>query len=239
MVLKRRLPAEFGSRPIFVSPEGGGLRYWKPDLDSIDPILLAVVRGFVQPGAIIWDVGGNLGFFTFTSAVQSKGGKVAVFEPDISLAYLLRKTANANLDLDVSIFPLAVSNRDGAAQFNIAERSRSTNFLAEAQGSTQTGGVRQTLTVPTIRLDTVLSWLAAPDFVKIDVEGAEHLVLEGMEQVLSTARPIILCEVGLENQAFVTQILLRHRYRLLDAEQLPQQVEVATAPYNLLALPLP
>lgn len=238
MVLKRRLPLEFGSRPMFVSPEGGGLRYWKYRLDSIDPVLLEVVRGFVKPGATVWDVGGNLGFFTFTSAIQSKGGKVAVFEPDISLAHLLRRTADANPDLDVSIFPLAVSDQDGAAQFNIAERSRSTNFLAEAHGSTQTGGIRRTLTVPTIRLDTVLNWLPAPDLLKIDVEGAEHLVLRGMEQLLTTIRPIVLCEVDADNQSFVTKTMLRHRYQLFDAEQLPQRVEVAAAPYNLLALPL-
>jgi FkbM family methyltransferase len=138
--------------------------------------------------------------------VQSKGGRVVVFEPDLTLAYLLRRTADTNPDLDVSIFPFAVSNKDGVAQFNIAERARATNFLAEAHGSTQTGGVRRTLTVPTIRLDTVLNWFAAPDFVKIDVEGAEHLVLAGMEQVLSVTRPIILCEVSIENQAFVAGV---------------------------------
>ncbi len=238
IVLKRRLPVKFGSRPIFVSPEGGGLRYWKPRLDSIDPMLLEVVRTFVKPGATVWDVGGNVGFFAFTSAVQSKGGKIATFEPDLSLAYLLRKTADANPDLDVSIFPFAVSNRNGTAQFNIAERARSTNFLAAVQGSTQTGGVRRTLTVPTVRLDTVLDWFVAPDFIKIDVEGAEHLVFEGMEKVLSAIRPIILCEVSSENQAFVSEILHRHRYQLLDADKLPQQIEVEAAPDNVLAIPL-
>ncbi len=238
VVLKRRLPAEFGSRPIYVSPEGGGLRYWKPSLDSIDPMLLEVVRTFIQPGSTIWDVGGNLGFFAFTSAVQSKGGEVTVFEPDLSLAGLLRKTADANPDLNVSIFPFAVADQDGAAQFNIAERARSTNFLAAAQGSSQTGGILRTITVPTIRLDTVLNWLKAPDFVKIDVEGAEHLVLEGMEKLLTIARPVILCEVFSENRALVSEILHRHNYRLLDADKLPQQIEVDMALDNVLAIPL-
>ncbi len=222
---------------MFVSPEGGGLRYWRLRLDALDPMLLEVVRTFVQPGAVVWDIGGNVGFFAFTSAAQSRGGKVAVFEPDISLAHLLRRTADANPDLDVSIFPVAVSDRDGAAQFNIAQRARATNFLAEAQGSTDTGGVRRTLTVHTVRLDSVLDWFAAPDFVKIDVEGAEHLVLAGMERVLSTAKPVLLCEVGSENQTCVTETLRRHGYQLLDADQLPNRVEVPVAPYNLLAIP--
>ena len=238
-MLKRSLPVEFGRRRIFVSPEGGGLRYWKYNMNSIDPILLNLVRGFVKPGDTVWDVGGNLGFFTFTSAVQSKGGKVVTFEPDISLAYLLRKTADANPDLNVSILPLAVSDQDGTAQFNIAERARSTNFLAEASGSTQTGGIRRTITVPTVRLDTVLAWFPAPDLLKIDVEGAEHLVLRGMLHLLATIRPIVMCEVDAQNQAFVTQTMLSHRYQLFDAEKLPQRVEVAVAPYTLLALPLP
>lgn len=238
IVLKRYLPDEFDNRPIFVSPEGGGLRYWKPSLNSIDPMLLEVVRTFIQPGATVWDVGGNVGFFAFTSAVQSKGGQVVVFEPDLSLTYLLRKTADANPDLNISIFPFAVSNQDGTAQFNIAERARATNFLAEARGTTQTGGVRRKLTVPTLRLDTVLNWLTVPNLIKIDVEGAEHLVLEGMENVLTVARPIIMCEVSVENQAFVSQTLRRHRYQLFDASKLPQKIEVTAAPDNVLAIPL-
>lgn len=238
IAFKKKLTAEFERRTIFVSPEGGGLRYWKPSLASIDPMLLNVVRNYVKPRATVWDVGGNLGFFALTAAIKSKGN-IVVFEPDLSLAHLLRKTADANPDLDISIIPLAVSNSDGIALFNIAERARSTNFLTEAKGSTQTGGVRQTVQVPTIRLDTALSWFnSSPQLIKIDVEGAEHLVLEGMRHILSTVRPIVVCEVTNDNYGYVKDVLSSHNYRLLDANRLPTEVEFKLPADNVLALPL-
>jgi len=237
VVLKRKLPAEFGGRTLYVSPEGGGLRYWKPWLDTIDPMLLHTVRDFIKPGQVVWDVGGNLGFFAFPAAVQASGGRVAVFEPDLFLCYLLRKSAEANPDLPIDIFPLAASNRDGVAQFNIAERARSTNFLAEAAGTTQTGGVRRTFSVPTIRLDSFLQHYPAPDFVKIDVEGAENLVIEGMLYILKEKKPAILCEVSAENFDYVSITLLAHGYQLFDANQLPERIALRAPTDNILAIP--
>lgn len=237
IVLKRKLPAAFGGRTLYVSPEGGGLRYWKPRLDTIDPMLLHTVRDFIKPGHTVWDVGGNLGYFAFTAAVQSNGGRIAVFEPDLFLCYLLRKSTEANPDLAIDIFPLAVSNRDGVAQFNIAERARSTNFLAEASGSTQTGGVLRTLSVPTIRLDGFMQHYPAPDFVKIDVEGAENLVIEGMQQILKEKKPAMLCEVSAENLDYVCNTLTGHGYQLFDANRLPERVAMNTPSNNILAIP--
>lgn len=238
VVLKKRLPKAFGNRPIFVSPEGGGLRYWKPRLDTIDPMLMQVVQQFIKPGQTVWDVGGNLGFFALSAAAQvGPQGQVAVFEPDLSLTYLLRKTANANADLNIDIFASAVSNQDGVARFNIAERARSTNYLAEVKGSTQTGGIRQTIAVPTIRLDSFLGYYAAPDFLKIDVEGAEYLVFEGMHQVLTTARPIILCEVMDFNHAFIRKNLHKAGYKIFNAGQLPVFIEEESNCENIIAIP--
>lgn len=237
VVLKRHLPAAFGRRPLFVSPEGGGLRYWQWRTDAIDPMLLNAVRSLVRPGNVVWDVGGNMVFFAFAAAVQASGGRVAVFEPDLSLCHLLQRSRDANPDLPVDIFPLAVSNRDGIAQFNIAQRARSTNFLAETPGSTQTGGVRQTLAVPTIRLDTFLQHYPAPDLVKIDTETAEHLVIEGMQEVLRSARPTVLCEISQNNFAFVAGQLKSLGYRLYDANQLPALAETSDACDNILAIP--
>jgi FkbM family methyltransferase len=238
VVLKKKLPAEFGSRPIFVSPEGGGLRYWKPSLDMIDPMLTQAVRQFVQPGDTVWDIGGNLGFFAFPAAAKvGPSGQVIVFEPDLFLAHILRKTADANPDLNVNILTLAASDRQGIARFNIAERARSTNFLADASGSTQTGGVRRTILVPTMPLDSMLAQIPSPNFVKIDVEGAENLVFEGMRQVLQEARPVILCEVFKVNWEAISKNLLAHGYRIFDANRLPEMVEADASIENILAIP--
>lgn len=238
IVLKKKLPAEFGNRPIYVSPEGGGLRYWKPGLKTADLMLTAVVRQFIGPGDVVWDIGGNVGLFTFPAAVKTgSNGKVIVFEPDISLAYLLRKTADSNPDLNVEIFALAVSNQPGMAQLNIAQRARASNFLADARGSTQTGGIRRTIAVPTISLDDILRWMEAPRFVKIDVEGAEHLVLQGMTEVLRSAKPTLLCEVSAQNHPFVASVLQTHGYNLYDARALPELKKAEGPVANIIAIP--
>ncbi len=87
------------------------------------------------------------------------------FEPDIWLCSILKRTFENNNDLQIDVMPLAVSNKIGLAKFNITERSRSTNYLSEAFGSTQTEGIRQTYIVPTISLDSVLEYYNAPDFI--------------------------------------------------------------------------
>lgn len=237
IVLKRKLPPEFGSRTLYVSPEGGGLRYWRTGLRNIDPMLLQVAKSCIKPGYTVWDVGGNVGLFAFAAAVRSEGGQVAVFEPDIWLCHLLQKSAGLNSDLNIDIFPLAVSNTDGFATFHIARRSRSANFLAQAEGSSQTGGVRKSLRVPTIALDTFLTHYPKPDFIKIDTEGAEQLVFEGMKEILAAARPVILCEVSGENKSFISEILKKNRYKIYDADKLPEFEEVDAPNYNALAIP--
>ncbi len=200
-------------------------------------MLLQVVKTYIKPGHTVWDVGGNVGLFAFAAAVRSNGGQVAVFEPDIWLCHLLQKSAELNSDLNIDIFPLAVSNTDGLATFHIANRSRSANYLAEAEGSSQTGGVRKSIRVPTIALDTFLEHYKKPDFIKIDVEGAEQLVFEGMEKILATVRPVILCEVSGENRPFITAILKKNRYKIFDPDKLPELSEVDAPGYNILAIP--
>ena len=237
VILKRKLPKKYGSRTIYVSPEGG-LRYWNPSLNSIDPMLLKVVDLFIEPNNIVWDVGTNLGYFTFTAAhLVGDQGKVLSFEPDIWLCNLLKKSIDANGDRYIDLMPMAVSNKNGIANFNISVRSRSTNYLVEGLGSTQTGGVRQTYAVPTITLDSILDYNEAPNFVKIDVEGAEHLVFEGATNLLTKIRPKIHCEVAKENYEFISSQLLQNNYDIYDAEFLPEFVIPVNPCENIIALP--
>ena len=84
----------------------------------------------------------------------------------------------------------------------------------------------------------MIEHVPAPQFVKIDVEGAEEAVLRGATRLLSQVRPRLLCEVTGRNSRSVTKLLRDHGYRLYDAEKPSgeRQPDEAAA-WNTLALP--
>ncbi|MCS7269403.1 MAG: FkbM family methyltransferase, partial [Geminicoccaceae bacterium] len=86
-------------------------------------------------------------------------------------------------------------------------------------GSSQMGGVRDELLVPTVTLDQLLEASFAPELVKIDVEGEELLVLRGAERLLREVRPRLLIEVAETNAEPVTELLRAAGYRLFDAAE--------------------
>lgn len=234
----RRLPAEFGRAPIVVSPDAS-LAYWKPGLRSN---LFDFAREFVEPGSVVWDVGANVGLLSIAAAQQSgASGQVIAIEADVFLVGLLRRSATlqAKTAAPIQVIPAAAYNSLGIVSFHVAERGRATNFLDGLSGSTQTGGVRETVSVVSLTLDWLLERSRAPDVLKIDVEGAEVGVLRGAERLLATARPVLLLEANADSRAEVTAILLRHGYRFYDwdAPAGPQRVEVESTCFNTLAIP--
>jgi FkbM family methyltransferase len=240
VILKRRLPSEFGGGVIFVSP-GAALNYWRFDLGKIDPMLLAIVSEIVRKGDVVWDVGANVGLFSFAAAaLAGKEGRVVAIEPDTWLAGLLRRSA-ARVSVSsaaVDVLPAAVSDRVGVAALKIALRGRASNHLASAPGSTQAGGFRDIQFVPTFTLDALLEDFSAPKFVKIDVEGAENRVIRGASKMLNEARPVIACEVFEENRDEVDRLLKGAGYTLHDAD-LPKERRTAldVSVTNTLAYP--
>ena len=63
VVLRRRLPRDFQGLTLYVTPEAG-LRHWG-GLSGVDQHLLQMARELVRPGAVVWDVGANVGLFAF------------------------------------------------------------------------------------------------------------------------------------------------------------------------------
>lgn len=238
LVLLRRLPDPYRSTRIYVSSEGG-LRYLRPSLGSADPPLLALVRELVAPGSTVWDVGANVGLFTLAAATASgPGGFVLAVEPDAWLVNLLRRSARlpSNRSLaQIDVLCAAAAQRAGVVRFHIARRSRSTSYL-EGFGTTQTGGSREVQLVPTVTLDQLSEQAPLPDVLKIDVEAAEALVLQGAARVLEHG-PIVVCEVASSNAAPVSALLRGFGYRFYDgAVGRDQRREVPSPPDQLLAI---
>ena len=193
----RRVQTTEGVFDAYVSPNSG-LRALSVRAVTIDPVHQRFIRDWIDVDGIVWDIGCNLGLFAFAAALKATKGRVYGFEPDSELAtnliHSLRLPRNKNLH--VSILPTAISNIDGAANFQVSKFSRALNRLEGVGKWNDKYIVTDELrSVITMRVDTLSQSLCAPSAVKIDVEGAEMEVLEGAAETVAKHRPIILIEV--------------------------------------------
>ena len=235
---RRALPGEFGDTVIYVSPSAG-LKYLFRSMDAVDPVLCGLAKEFVRTDHVVWDVGANVGFFSFAAAhLAGANGRVVSIEPDIWLIQLLRRSSSIQppSSAPVQVIPAAVAKSCDLRTFNIASRSRSSNFLS-GYGLSQTGGSEEQQTVVTVTLDWLAERLPLPDVIKIDVEGAELEVLTGALGVLEKKHPVILCEVSSECSPQVTALLKDHGYRIYDGEvSFSQRQELKAAPWATIAI---
>jgi len=237
-VLRRHLPSRAGGRVFYASPDAA-LRYLNPNLEVIGHALIDFVLQHIQSGDVVWDLGANVGLFAISAAHRvGLTGRVIAIEPDPFLASLLHRSAHhkTNCDLNVDVLCAAISDQAGIAKFLIANRGRASNSLAQAGGRTQAAGSRYTQYVPTLTLDDLLATFPAPTVLKIDVEGAEVMVLNGGKKVLSEIRPTVYVEVGPEQREAIASILRANDYALFDGDS-SSGAEIDLCRFNTLALP--
>ena len=213
----RALPTRYAPTRLHVSPDSQ-LKYLLPGERAFDAELLRIVDLWIRADSVVWDVGANVGVFGFAAAFIARSGKVIAVEPDCWLAHLMieSKMIPENSQLQIDVLCAAISKSVGIETLQIAMHGRASNSLAIAGGRTTQGGSRCEFSTVTVTLDSMLDYFAAPTFVKIDVEGAEQLVLEGASRLLSEIQPIIYIEVGKPRASSVTERLKSFGYQLYD-----------------------
>jgi len=236
---RRRLPAQFGDRPIYLSADSA-LSYLKPQWANASASLLSAAAKYASGASAVWDIGGNCGVFTVAAAhVAQRDAEILAVEADPFLASLLQRSANDlnNADKKIHVLCAAASDQQGLARFLVAERGRSSSSLQQSGHRSQAGGTRYEQYVPTITLDGLLAHFARPDLIKIDVEGAETLVLKGAQKILKIVRPLLYVEVGADQNADVTTLLRNHGYRLFNGDS-TDEAAMDRCAFNTLAVPV-
>ena len=149
----------------------------------------------IQPADICLDVGGNVGYFSLLMSRLAVDGSVHVFEPIPVNAALIRANASLNGFGNLHVNNAAVGDHEGCVQFSVSLDSAYSSMHATGRVSE-----KASIHVPMISLDHYISTASLPriDVMKVDVEGAEDLVIRGGASFLAdiNRRPrIVLLEL--------------------------------------------
>jgi FkbM family methyltransferase len=155
--------------------------------DRFVPGKAACLPLLVRPGSIVWDIGAHYGYIALLeSAAVGLSGRVFAFEPNPRNRRLLEAHLRWNRASNTTILPYAVSGAMGEMSFGWDESQRASSIASHLGGSGWTVPVRQ--------IDALIASgeLPSPDFLKIDVEGAEIELLQGAARLLTGNRPLTI-----------------------------------------------
>jgi FkbM family methyltransferase len=157
--------------------------------NRLDDLSLLLLIRSLPPDANYVDVGANRGHILRWFVASAPAGRHFAFEPLPDLARSLRYEFP-----DVTVHAVALSDRSGTATFYRADEDTRSS-LSDATSTSAS-------TVTTVPLDDVLPEGYVPSLIKIDVEGAEGLVLRGAAGTLERSRPLVAFEHGSAAQSF-------------------------------------
>jgi FkbM family methyltransferase len=239
---RKKLPKEFGSASVVLVPKAD-MRGLYPGWDKIAPGLAAVAREYVlkneaQDDPVIWDIGSNQGIFSVMAAGALGGrGTVLSVEADPFFACLQEKTLSKLPEhySNITVLCAAVADTSGILNFQISSYGHARSHLESVR---ETHDSTRKLVASTT-LDVLLEEHGEPNLVKIDVEGAELLCLQGTTHLLSHVRPIFYIEVSEENSAEVTEIFVQNHYDIFKLHLDKPPSPISRAEMYTIALPSP
>lgn len=196
--------------------------YWLRNPLTSEHFPFAMLSRLVRPGDVVYDAGANMGLYCRFFAGPLGAGRVIAFEPmSANRPMLAKNLVLGGIEDRVTVLPLALSDADEETLFQVDDMQSSSGTLDKVTHGEACVG-RKNLALPPLtervaarRLDTVIREhaLPPPAVIKIDVEGAEALVLRGAENALRTHRPKLFVELhGAEEARAVLGFLLELGY---------------------------
>jgi len=172
---------------------------------------LMVFAQIIRPGDVVWDIGGNIGAFAVAMArMAGPTGQLVAFEPQLEMFNILAGNLAINDLVNARALLMALGSENGVIGIPNLDYTRTNNFGGVSLLSMPAGHNQ----VECRRADD-MTYLPAPDFVKIDVEGMEPHVLKGAAMTLQRSKPTMYVENNnVETSAALIQQLWDMNYDL-------------------------
>lgn len=149
-----------------------------------------LLQQVMRPGAVFVDIGGNKGDFSLIAArATSDDARILCFEPEPDNVAWIRRSVARNGYRSIEVVPVALSDVAGTATLHLGEKSGWHTLVRNADEPAS-----DVIDVATITLDAALAarGIDRVDVLKLDVEGAEDLVLAGAQHTLRPGHPMTL-----------------------------------------------
>ena len=201
--LVHRLVFPGGERRVFAN----GLPMWVDTRDRViathllgegvwEPSETAAFLAHLREGMCVFDVGANIGYYTLLAArAVGSSGRVRAFEPEPHNFALLTRNLAENGFANVRLVNAAVSDRDGVVRLHLDDANFGAHSLEAGSVRTSSGRSVEVETVPLDRFADEASTFDAGVLVKVDVQGAEALVVAGAQRLLGLPNVTLFLEI--------------------------------------------
>ena len=195
------------------------LNRWRVETYSTkEPEMLIWIDGLTR-GSVLWDIGANVGLYSIYAA-KARNCTVCAFEPSIfNLELLARNTFLNDLSGQITVVPLPLTGEKGINKLHLTSTDWGgalSTFGSEAIGHDgkpigEKGIFKKVFGYQTlgVSMDDAVDMLniPTPDYIKMDVDGIEHIILGGGQKVLKNVKSVII-EI---NDDFEEQGVVAHR----------------------------
>ena len=201
---------------------------WRVDTyHTKEPETLDWINSFEKKEKLIfWDIGANIGLYSIYNSLKNPNSTTIAFEPSSSnLRVLTRNISINNLEKKIKVIPLPLTNKE-----NIFQEMKEGHFIEGGaintfgekfnfEGKEFKPAMKYNLMGTTMNYFIENSILEIPDYIKIDVDGIEHLILEGGDKFLENAKvkslSIEINENFREQYDRVLDCMKRYKFNLL------------------------
>jgi FkbM family methyltransferase len=155
-----------------------------------EPHIVSTCRRILQDGDVFFDVGANAGIVTLeTRAAHGANISICAFEPQPSLAKTLRRSITINQYEDIEVFECLLSDYNGVGDLYLTSHAIHASMIPRERKF-------EKVSRPVWKIDTLVQSgrCPAPNVVKIDAEGAEMQIFQGMKEIIGSYCPSLVFE---------------------------------------------
>jgi len=153
-------------------------------LDSVrEKEATMVMQDFIEPGDILLEAGANIGYYVLLeSTILSGNGAIYAVEPEPTNVSLLKSNIALNsLETEVDVYQLAFSNTEGELPLYVTQNANLHSFVKPEKGE------YHTLNIPVTTIDIFMRDKPDINFIRMDIEGYECKVVDGMNTFLNSS----------------------------------------------------